>query len=75
MDWCLAAAEDQAWPEVQRLSSRLVDRFPVSPPRPTCSSGWQPVPPRRKQWPIARSSYERALALNRSVAPDASGAS
>jgi len=62
-----AAAEDQAWPEVQRLSSRLVDRFPGYPSAPDVLLGVAARATSAQQWPIARSSYERALALNRSV--------
>ena len=64
----LAAAEDKAWPEVQRLSSRLVDRFPGYPSAPDMLLGVAARAASAQQWPLARSSYERALALNRSVA-------
>ena len=64
----LAAADDKAWPEVQRLSSRLVDRFPGYPSAPDMFLGVAARATSAQQWPIARSSYERALALNRSVA-------
>jgi TolA-binding protein len=64
----LAAAEDKAWPEVQRLSSRLVDRFPGYPSAPDMLLGVAARAASAQQWPLARSSYERVLALNRSVA-------
>ena len=63
-----AAAEDKAWPEVQRLSSRLVDRFPGYPSGPDVLLGIAARATSAQQWPIARSSYEHALALNRSAA-------
>ena len=63
----LAAAEDKAWPEVQRLSSRLVDRFPGYPSAPDMLLWVAARATSAQQWPIARSSYERVLALNRSV--------
>ena len=62
-----AAAEDKAWPEVQRLSSRLVDRFPGYPSAPDMLLWVAARATSAQQWPIARSSYERVLALNRSV--------
>ena len=63
-----AAAEDQAWPEVQRLSSRLVDRFPGYSSAPDVLLWVAARATSAQQWPIARSSYERVLALNRSAA-------
>jgi tetratricopeptide (TPR) repeat protein len=63
-----AAAEDKAWPEVQRLSGRLVDRFPGYPPAPDVLLWVAAQATSAQQWPIARSSYERVLALNRSAA-------
>jgi TolA-binding protein len=62
------AAEDKAWPEVQGLSSRLVDRFPGYPAAPDMLLGVAARAASAQQWPIVRSSYERALALNRSAA-------
>jgi TolA-binding protein len=63
-----AAAEDNAWPEVQRLSGRLVDGFPGYPSAPDVLLWVAARATSAQQWPIARSSYERVLALNRSVA-------
>ena len=63
-----AAAEDNAWPEVQQLSGRLVDRFPGYPSAPDVLLWVAARATSAQQWPIARSSYERVLALNRSAA-------
>jgi TolA-binding protein len=63
-----AAAEDKAWPEVQRLSSRVVDRFPGYPSAPDMLLWVAARAISAQQWPIVRSSYEHVLALNRSVA-------
>jgi tetratricopeptide (TPR) repeat protein len=63
----LAAAEDKAWPEVQTLSSRLLDRFPGYPSAPDMLLGVAARASSAQQWAIARSSYERALTLNRSA--------
>ena len=63
----LAAAEDKAWPEVQRLSSRLIDRYPGYSSAPDMLLGVADRAASAQQWPIARSTYERALTLNRNV--------
>jgi TolA-binding protein len=62
------AAEDKAWPEVQRLSNRLVDRFPGYPSAPDMLLGVAASATSAQQWPIVRSSYERVRALDRGVA-------
>jgi tetratricopeptide (TPR) repeat protein len=63
-----AAAEDKAWPEAQRLSGRLVDRFPGYPSAPDVLLWIAARATSAQQWPIARSSYEHVLALNRTAA-------
>jgi tetratricopeptide (TPR) repeat protein len=63
-----AAAEDNAWPEVQRLSGRLVDRFPGYPSAPDVLLWVAARATLAQQWPIARSSYEHVLALKPSAA-------
>jgi TolA-binding protein len=63
-----AAAEDKAWPEVQRLSGRLVDGFPGYPSAPDVLLWVAARAASAQQWPIVRSSYEHVLALNRSAA-------
>ncbi len=63
-----AAAEDKAWPVVQRLSSRLVDRFPGYPAAPDVLFSVAARATSAQQWPIVRSSYEHVLVLNRSAA-------
>jgi hypothetical protein len=63
-----AAAEDQSWPEVQTLSSRLADRFPGYPSAPDVLTWVAGRATSAKQWPIVRSSYEHLLALGRNGA-------
>lgn len=63
-----AAVEDKAWPDVQRLSSRLVDRFPGYPSVPDVLLWVADRATSGRQWPIVRSSYEDVLALDRSAA-------
>jgi tetratricopeptide (TPR) repeat protein len=62
-----AAADDKAWPEVQRLSSRLVDGFPGYPSAPDVLLWVAARATSAQQWPIVRSSYGQALALDRSA--------
>ena len=69
----LAAAEDKAWPEVQTLSSHLIDRFPRYPSAPELLVGVADRAASARQWPIVRSSYQRLLAVSkhRALAPKA----
>lgn len=62
-----AAAEDKAWPEVQKLSSRLVDRFPGYPSAPDMLRAVAARATAAQQWPIVRSSYEHVLTLDRNA--------
>ena len=62
-----AAADDKAWPEVERLSSRLVSRFPGYPAAPDVLLWVAARAASAQQWPIVRSSYEQVLALDRSA--------
>ena len=64
----LAAADDKAWPAVQRLSTRLVERFPSYTAAPDMLVWVAARATAGQQWPVVRSSYEHVLALDRSAA-------
>jgi tetratricopeptide (TPR) repeat protein len=63
----LGAAEDHAWPEVEALSSRLLDRFPGYAGAPAMLAAVGGVATSAQRWSTARSSYERLAALDRSA--------
>ena len=69
----LVAMDDKAWPEVQTLTSRLVERFPGYPPTPELLLGIAGRAAAEQQWPISRTSYEYAIARSKSadLAPQA----
>jgi len=64
----LVAVEDKAWPEVETLASRLVDRFPSYPPAPELLVRVAGQAASEQQWPIVRTSYEYAIARSRTAA-------
>jgi len=69
----LVGVEDKAWPEVETLASRLVDRFPSYPPAPELLVRVAGQAASEQQWPIVRTSYEYAIARSRTatLAPQA----
>jgi tetratricopeptide (TPR) repeat protein len=64
----LVAVEDRAWPEVETLTGRLVDRFPTYPPAPELLVRVAGQAASEQQWPIVRTSYEYATARSRTAA-------
>jgi tetratricopeptide (TPR) repeat protein len=64
----LVAVEDRAWPEVETLAGRLVDRFPSYPPAPELLVRVAGQAAAEQQWPIVRTSYEYATARSRTAA-------
>jgi TolA-binding protein len=64
----LIAVEDRAWPEVETLSNRLVERFPSYPPAPELLVGVAGQAASERQWPIVRAGYEYAIARSRAAA-------
>ena len=64
----LVAVEDRAWPEVETLAGRLVDRFPSYPPAPELLVRVAGQAASDQQWPIVRTSYEYAIARSRTAA-------
>jgi TolA-binding protein len=64
----LVAVEDRAWPEVETLAGRLVDRFPTYPPAPELLVRVAGQAASEQQWPIVRTSYEYAIARSRTAA-------
>jgi TolA-binding protein len=64
----LIAVEDKAWPEVETLSNRLVERFPSYPPAPELLVGMAGQAASEQQWPIVRTGYEYAIARSRPAA-------
>jgi tetratricopeptide (TPR) repeat protein len=64
----LVAVEDKAWPEVETLASRLVDRFPSYPPAPELLVRVAGQAASERQWPVVRTSYEYAIARSRTAA-------
>ncbi|HEX4995655.1 MAG TPA: tetratricopeptide repeat protein [Methylomirabilota bacterium] len=61
----LVAVEDKAWPEVQTLAGRLVDRFPGYTPAPELLVQVAGQAAAEQQWPVVRTSYEYATARSR----------
>lgn len=58
----VGAAEEQAWPEVEALSGRLLDRFPGYAGTPAMLASVGSLAAAAQRWPIARRSYERLAA-------------
>jgi TolA-binding protein len=58
----LVAVEDKAWPEVETLTSRLVDRFPGYAPAPELLVRVAGEAVSEQQWPIVRAGYGFAVA-------------
>jgi tetratricopeptide (TPR) repeat protein len=69
----LIAVEGKAWPEVETLSNRLIDRFPSYPPAPELLVQIAGQAASEEQWPIVRTSYGYAVARSRTtvLAPQA----
>jgi len=63
----LIAVEDKAWPEVETLSNRLIDRFPSYPPAPELLVQVGGQAASERQWPIVRTSYSYAIARSRTT--------
>ena len=57
----LVAVEDKAWPEVETLAGRLVDRFPEYAPAPELLAQAAGEAAADAQWPIVRAGYGYAM--------------